>query len=200
MRIMKPVDLASHPATPERWPDLVDLFGERGACGGCWCMWWRKPRARFDREKGARNRADLEALVATGPPPGLIGYVAGQPAAWVALAPRSAYPVAGRSRIVRLDPGDRGREDEVWFVSCLFVDRQHRRRGVATAMIEAAVAHAAANGAAAVDAVPVEPKAQLPDAFAFTGLPSSYLAAGFVEIARPGPHRPLLRRELTSAR
>jgi GNAT superfamily N-acetyltransferase len=196
---MFPGTLDCQPVTPARWPDLVNLLGERGGWGGCWCMWWRKARSEFQRDRGARNRSDLQTLAAERPAPGLLGYLAGAPVAWLALAPRSAYPVAARSRIARLpqderdDPTSRG--EDVWLISCLFVHREHRRRGIATAMIEHAVAYAEAEGARAVDAVPVEPVSTLPDAFAWTGLPSSYRAAGFVEIARPGPHRPLMRHE-----
>lgn len=204
MNVADSTTLECHPVTPDRWSDLVGLFGQHGACGGCWCMWWRESRREFDREKGERNRRHLHALVDAGPPPGLLGYLAASPVAWVALAPRAAYPVAGRSRIARLpsDETDAGeaRENHVWLISCLFVHRRHRRRGIATTMIEHAVAYAATRGADAVDAVPVEPVSTLPDAFAFTGLPSSYRAAGFVEIARPGPRRPLFRYELPSGR
>ncbi len=180
-----------HPATAERWPDIETLFGPRGATGGCWCMWWRKARSAFDRDKGDVNRAEFADLVTEGPPPGLIGYRGGEPVAWVALAPRSAYPVAARSRIARVPSPDA----TMWLISCLFVHRDHRRQGLSTEMVRQAVAFAAANGARIVDAVPVENSAAQPDVFVFTGLPSTFLAAGFVEIARPGPHRPLMRYE-----
>lgn len=192
--------LMCHPVTTERWPDLVNLLGERGGWGGCWCMWWRKSRSEFQRDQGATNRRDLQALTAADRPPGLLGYLDDAPVAWLALAPRSGYPVAARSRIARLPSSihsaDEAAADNIWLISCLFIHRRFRRRGIATEMIKHAVSYAAAQGASAVDAVPVEPVSTLPDAFAFTGLPSSYHGAGFVEIARPGPRRPLLRREL----
>ena len=53
---MPSIDLSFHPLTPERWPDLERLFGVRGACGGCWCMWWRLPRATYNEQKGEGNR------------------------------------------------------------------------------------------------------------------------------------------------
>lgn len=193
------VDIDCRPVTGQYWPDLVSLLGSRGGWGGCWCMWWRKARGNFEHDKGDANRKDLQTLVAAGPPPGLLGYLAGTPVAWLAIAPRIAYPVAGRSRIARLPRnGDDTLEcgGDIWMISCLYVHRQHRRRGIATAMIKRAVTYAAAEGAIAVDAVPIEPTSTLPDAFVWTGLPSSYRAAGFVEIARPGPHRPLFRRDL----
>ena len=50
-------DVAIHPLTPQRWADLERLFGANGACGGCWCMWWRLKRPEFDAGKGEGNRA-----------------------------------------------------------------------------------------------------------------------------------------------
>ena len=60
------VQLACRPLTLDRWSDLEALFGERGACGGCWCMLWRLPRAEFERGKGQGNRDALRTLVAEG--------------------------------------------------------------------------------------------------------------------------------------
>jgi len=63
-----------HPLTSDRWEDLATLFGERGACGGCWCMWWRLARSAFEKGKGAGNRRSLRRIVSTGGVPGLIAY------------------------------------------------------------------------------------------------------------------------------
>ena len=49
---MRGIELDIHPLTPDRWDDFEELFGERGAYGGCWCMWWRITRAEFERQKG----------------------------------------------------------------------------------------------------------------------------------------------------
>ena len=66
------------PVTPGCWPDLEKLFGTRGACAGCWCMWPRLPAQEFRVGKGAGNKRRLQQLVKKGRPPGLIGYVAGE--------------------------------------------------------------------------------------------------------------------------
>ena len=66
--------LVTHPATATRWDDLAALFGPRGACAGCWCMWPRLPAAEFTAGKGDRNRRALRRLVDE-QPPGLLGYV-----------------------------------------------------------------------------------------------------------------------------
>lgn len=177
-----------HPLTRDRWPDLVRLFGERGACGGCWCMWWRRPRPEFERGKGSGNRRAFERVVASGEPPGILAYSGAEPVGWVALAPREVYPRLDRSRILK--PVDDAR---VWSITCLFVLRAARRKGLSVRLLQAALEHAAARGAAIVEGYPVDARRPLPDAFAWTGLATAFLAAGFDEVARRSPTRPIMR-------
>jgi len=181
-----------HPLTPRRWPDLEKLFGPRGACGGCWCMYWRLPRKEYERRKGAGNRRALRKLAGSKTPPGLLAYLDGEPVGWCALAPRNDYPVLDRSRVLaRVD------DKPVWSVACFFVARRHRSRGVSRALVRAAVAFAKKKGAKIVEGYPVEPrKGRAPDVFLWTGLPGTFLSAGFKEVARRSPTRPIVRRAL----
>jgi GNAT superfamily N-acetyltransferase len=178
------------PLTPDRWPDLEALFGPRGACGGCWCMWWRLPRSQWDRHKGDGNRRALRKLVRSGRTPGILAYDREQPAGWCAVEPRESYPVLDRSRVLaRVD------DRPVWSITCLFVKRGYRRKGVGTALLKAAVKHARAHGARCVEGYPSEPRSgRLPDAFAFTGTVSGFKKAGFKEVARRSPTRPIMRK------
>jgi GNAT superfamily N-acetyltransferase len=155
-------------------------------------MYWRLPRSRWTAGKGQRNRRAFCRLVAAGRPPGVLAYVAGQPVGWCAVEPREACPGLDRSRVAaRVDA------EPVWSVSCFFVARAFRGRGVSVALLEAAVAHAAAGGARIVEGYPVEPGAgRLADAFAWTGLASTFRRAGFREVARRSPTRPVMRRTL----
>ncbi|HET7010381.1 MAG TPA: GNAT family N-acetyltransferase [Anaerolineales bacterium] len=182
--------------TPERWPDLVRLFGPRGACGGCWCMWWRLPRSDFNRGQGAGNRRLFRRLVQDGPPPGLLAYVDGEPAGWVAVGRRGDFPVLARSRL--LQPVD---DRPVWSVVCLFVDRRFRRRGLSVALLEAAGRFARARGAIILEGYPTDARGQsLPAAFVWTGLVPAYRRAGFREVARRSPTRPMMRKTLRPRR
>lgn len=183
------------PLTPERWPDLVRLFGPKGACAGCWCMWMRLPTPEFRRGKGEGNRRALRALVAKRPP-GLLAYVDGEPVGWVALAPREEYVRLERSRVLSPVPGER-----VWSAPCFFVDRAHRGSGLCSALLEAAARYAAAHGALAVEGYPqVNRGTRQPAAFVWTGFESTFRRAGFSEIVRRSPTRPILRRPLGSTR
>ena len=179
-------------ATPERWDDLARLFGPRGACAGCWDMWWRVPSAEFDRGKGEGNRQAFQALVASGAEPGVLAYVGEEPVGWLAIQPREAYPRLARSRSLR--PVD---DAPVWSVTCFFVARAHRRGGLSVGMLRAGVEHAAARGATIVEGYPVDPRGgRLPDAFAWHGTRAAFERAGFVEVARPSATRAIMRYTL----
>lgn len=183
-----------HPLTPDCWADLERLFGSRGACAGCWCMWWRLPAATWRARRGAGNRRAFREVVRRGPPPGLLAYAGGEPVGWCALAPRAAYVRPATSRT--LQPVD---ERPVWSVVCFFVVRAWRGRGVSRALIEAAKDFARAGGAGCLEGYPVEPARRQADAFVFTGLASAFRRAGFVEVARRSPTRLIMRCELAVA-
>ncbi len=184
--------LEFHPLTPERWRDFATLFGERGACGGCWCMWWRIPRREFVAKKGAANKRAMQRIVAGGAIPGILAYDAGQPIGWCAMEPRERFPQLERSRLLaRVD------EKPVWSIVCFFVARPYRRLGVSVQLLKASVDHARRHGARFIEGYPVEPRqATTADAFVWTGTAAAFRRAGFREVARRSPTRPIMRRRI----
>ena len=183
--------LTFQPVTPERWPDLETLFGERGACGGCWCMFWRLKRSVWEEGKGETNKLALRVIVENDERPGVLAYIGGEPVGWCSIAPREDFGSLGRSRVLAAVD-----EIPVWSISCLFIAKAHRRQGVSVKLIDAAVRFAAKRGAMAVEAYPVEPYSEkMPAAFAWTGVASAFVKAGFVEVARRSAARPILRRD-----
>jgi GNAT superfamily N-acetyltransferase len=183
------LDVTYRPLTADRWNDLETLFGKRGACGGCWCMWWRLKRSEFERQKGEPNREALHALVTSGQVLGLLAYADGAPVGWCAVAPRHSLPALDRSRILK-----RVDDQPVWSVNCFFVARPYRRRGLTVALLQAAVAHAAEAGAQVIEGYPIAPRnPDMPDVFAWTGMLSTFQRAGFVEVARRSETRPIMR-------
>ncbi len=184
--------LEFRPLTSERWPELEKLFGPNGACGGCWCMWWRLTAAQFQEHKGPGNRDALKRIVESGEVPGIIAYSQGEPVGWCSVAPRQAYPRLERSRTLK-----RVDDKPVWSVVCFFVAKPWRRKGVTEALLKAAQEYAARYGARLVEAYPVEPGGKaIPDAFAYTGLASTFRRAGFDEVLRRSPTRPIMRKSL----
>ncbi len=183
--------LEFHPFTEDRWSDFAALFGKRGACGGCWCMWWRQTAKEYEASKGEKNRRKMKKIVISGDIPGVLAYHDGEPVGWCAVAPRSEYTRLARSRILK--PVD---DRPVWSIVCLFVAKESRGMGVSSALISAAVDFVREKGGKTVEAYPVEPKKKMPDAFAFHGLAVSYSRAGFREVARRSETRPVMRFEI----
>lgn len=176
-------------ATPSLWPDVAALFGAKGACAGCWCMVWRLERKRYEAGKGAGNRRALKSLIEGGARPGVIAYAGREPVAWCAVAPRREYSYLERSRV--LAPVD---DTPVWSITCLFVAKEHRRRGISARLLRAAAEMAIARGARVVEGYPQSlSMAKIPDSFVWTGLPSAFERAGFIEVARRSPARPIMR-------
>src|SRR5262249_4096524 len=88
------------PMTPSLWPDFVRLFGKRGGCAGCWCMYPRLRHRDYVAGKGAVNRRRFKALVDRRQVHGLLAYVDGEPAAWCSFGPRASFPSLAKSRVL----------------------------------------------------------------------------------------------------
>jgi GNAT superfamily N-acetyltransferase len=181
-----------HPLTPDRWPDLEALFGERGGCGGCWCMWPRLTARDFGAGKGAGNRSAFRRIVTGGGTPGILAYVNGEVAGWCALGPRAGFRRLDTSRV--LAPVD---DQPVWSVVCFFIARPYRRQGLTVELLRQAARFAARHGARILEGYPVEPRGSTADAFAWTGLVASFRRAGFEEVLRRSETRPIMRQALT---
>ena len=175
-----PAAVEVHPVSPDRLDDVVTLFERRGPRGGtpptawCWCMWWRERS-----HDAARNRAAMTGLVAAGREPGLLAYVDGEPVGWISMAPRDEHAQLLRSptlRPVQAEPG-------VFAIVCFYVHPTARRRGVAGALVRAAVDHARRRGADAVEAYPADRLAGTTSTD-FMGVKDWFLREGFRPVRR----------------
>jgi GNAT superfamily N-acetyltransferase len=140
------------------------------------------------------NRAALQALVDSGRPPGLVAYRDGVPVGWVSVGPREEYLRLERSPVMK--PVD---ERPVWSIVCFVVPSGHRRQGVARALLEGAVAYAKRRGATLIEAYPVDEPGRSRDDALWFGTKSMYDRAGFREVARRKPRRPMVRLALALA-
>lgn len=173
------------PLTPDRWPVLEELLDHGGPAARCWCMAWRIG-PEYRRRLPEQNRADLHAITVAGPPPGLLALRDGLAVGWCQITPRADVPAIDRQW--RLRPVD---DTPVWSITCFFVRKGHRRSGVTADLVAGAVDLARAAGARAVEAYPLD-GAVSPSATS-TGYSSTFAAAGFVEVARRSPERPIMR-------
>ena len=178
------------PLTPALWPALEDLFGKNGACNGCWCMYWRIGSA-YSKRPSNKNKAAFKKIVKQGPPPGLLAFDGDVAVGWCQLTPRSDLPRLDRSRFLR--PVD---DKPVWSLSCFYVRRGYRGKGVMTALIAAAVKAARRARAVALEAYPVDTDQPTSTLNLYTGTASTFARAGFKTVARRAAHRPIMRHEL----
>ena len=186
------------PATPDRWNDLVRVFGRRGDDPSwCWCRIFLDSATSESATSKPRpdNREALRQEIVDAPvAPGLLAYVENQPVGWTRVGPRSDFPRVNANRalakVLTEDPG-------VWWATCFAVDSGHRRSGVGSALLKAAVEFAREHGATAVEGHPVEvaalSAARVAGSAVFTGTMAMFSAAGFTEVARTYPSRPVMR-------
>lgn len=182
------MNLTVRPITPDLWPALEDLFGPSGACNGCWCQYWRIGSA-YRKRPSDTNKAAFRDIVQQGPPPGLLAFDGDLPVGWCPLTPRDSLQWLNRTwRLKRIN------DLPVWAISCLYVRKGYRRRGITSALIHAAVEAAKAAGAPAVEAYPLD--ANLTPSASGTGYASTFARVGFKELARHTAPRPIMRFDL----
>ena len=181
-----------HPLTLERWGAFESLFGRRGGCGGCWCMWWRQSSREFEQCKGETNRRKMKELVDGGAVPGVLAFDGPRAVGWCSVAPRDEFPRLDRSRTMkRID------DEPVWSIVCLYVDKAYRKQGLSVELVRAAAEYAAERGARIVEAYPRVPAAEeSPDVFIYTGLPKFFERVGFETVARPSAKRWIMRKHI----
>jgi len=184
--------ITARAVTAADWPLIEDLFGPRGACGGCWCMYFRLPSAVEKAGRGDANRAALREQVRTGQVHACLAFDSDEAVGWCMFGPRHHLPRLERSRAMRPVA------DGAWVVPCFFVASSHRGRGVAHALLAAAVEVARDLGAPALEGFPVrtEPGQRYANTFAYVGVPSLFAGAGFRDLTPAGATRPAFVRRL----
>ncbi len=176
------------PATEERWPDIGPVYGPRERDpDSCWCQRFREP------SRGSARDALHHEVVTAGVPVGLIAYVDERPVGWSRVVPRNTLAGIERNRAIQriVEP-----DDAAWWVTCFVVRREHRGEGIGLQLLRAAADWARDHGASVLDGHPVDVDVlqSAPAASAvFTGTLSMFRAAGFTEIGRTYPSRPLMR-------
>ena len=184
----------AYPLTADRWEDLEKLFGKSGAYSGCWCMWWRFTGPEWSAHRGEGNKEAFRGVVESGEVPGILGYIDGEPAGWCAIAPRAAHKRLREERVRIFKKVD---EEPVWTITCFYIGRAYRRKGLMLALLNAAVDYARSQGATVIEGYPLDTEGEKKaDSSAYTGLMSTFVKAGFVEVVRRHAGRPIMRKDL----
>ncbi len=182
--------LRFEPLTKKNWLNFEQLFGEKGACGNCWCMYYRLSKAEFMEGKTADgNKSAMREIVWADKPAGLLALYEGQAIAWCAFAPREDFVKLEKSRVhKRID------DERVWAIPCFFTDKRFRKLGVSVALLKGLITYAQEQGIGILEGYPTIPTTEtLPDSFAWIGLYKSFERAGFKIVDQKSRNRPMVR-------
>lgn len=182
--------LEFEPLSKDNWEKFEELFGEKGACGNCWCMSFRLKKKDFDNGKiNDMNKQAMKALVWENKPTGILAMYQNKAIAWSAFAPREDFMKLENSRVhKRID------DEPVWSIPCTFISKNYRRKGLSVALLKGVIEYAKEQHIRTLEAYPTIPtQEKLPDAFAWIGLYRSFERAGFRIVDRTSKNRPMVR-------
>ncbi len=183
------MNLKCFPVDISRWKDFKELFGEKGACGGCWCMAWRLQAKEFEKRKGAINKRSMKEIIDNKELPGILGYINNKPVGWCSVAPRDKFIRLKNSRVLaKID------DKPVWSITCFFITKSYRKQGLSSQLLKGVIEFSRDKNVKILEAYPTEPYSDnIPAAFVWTGIPSSFKKVGFKVVARRSPKRPIMR-------
>ncbi|WP_018155832.1 GNAT family N-acetyltransferase [Demetria terragena] len=186
------------PANEASVEDVAAVF-DAGGASKCRCQalkvpgWIWRDSTQDGREAALREQT---ACGTTSPTSGLIGYVDGEPAGWVAVEPRDTYPRiwSRKQPWMRMEP----ERDGIWSVTCFVVRKGMRNTGLMYELAAATVEYGQQVGASVLEGYPIEPapgKKVIWDE-ASVGLLQVFLDAGYDVYASPTLRRRVVRRTL----
>lgn len=192
-------DVTIEPATAERWDNVQHALTGGGDGKSCQCTWWTLTNADFSTKSADERREILREEIQSGPPPGLIAYVDGEPAGWVRIGPRTAQIRLSRTRNIVSTTPEPLDDPSVWAVTCFAIRREHRKQGLTTVLLDAAVDYAKEAGARVIEAYPVDTSGGTHRSNdLYFGTLTTFLAAGFAETGLRKPGRPLVALTLAA--
>lgn len=178
--------------TASNWKQFEILMGEKGGCGNCWCMYFRLPYKEFQENKPDGNKKLMKQLVNKEMPQGLIASMNNDPVGWIAMAPREDYMKLGNSRVFkRID------DKQVWSITCFFIKKEFRHKGLSQQLIKGAVDFAKKKKIKTLEAYPAIPYSEkVPPPFLWVGVLSSFIKNGFKIVQQNSKSRAMVRIDL----
>jgi GNAT superfamily N-acetyltransferase len=193
---VKPSQLEARELVPSRWPDFETLFRKyHGVQAGCWCMFYHRegptgPLASRSRQEA--NRRDHLTLLRRGHAQGILVYRNGAPVGWCQFGRREDLPRIERGRKYREIAGTL-HEPARWRVTCFFVDRPHRRSGIARLALHAALDAMRRQGGGIVEAYPATHGRAVAIWFGTVGM---FKREGFRVVRQFGQSNVLVRKKI----
>jgi GNAT superfamily N-acetyltransferase len=185
-------NLKLQPLTVDNWHLFEDVMGEKGGCGGCWCMYFRMSSTEFPNDKYEGHKGRMYDLVKAGNPTGLIATINKEAVGWIAFAPREDHKRIENSRAFkRID------DKPVWSITCFFIKKEFRKMGLSEQMIKGVIDFAKKKRIKTREAYPAIPYSdKVPAPFLWVGILSAFTKNGFEVVQQNGKSRAMVRFEI----
>lgn len=186
------LELTAKELSPSTWPDFVKLFERHGGVwGGCWCMYYHVTNGWSGRSP-QQNKEEKETLVKQARSRGVLMYHKADPIGWCQFGPREELPRVGTMKDYKVPASE-----DCWRITCFFVDRRHRRRGVAREALRAAIRLIRAQGAELVEAYPIDVRQKkYSSSRLWFGSLRLFEEFGFTKVGRLGKNQWIVRKQL----
>jgi len=187
--------LATRPLDPTTWPDFAALVERHnGVWGGCWCMAFHEEGANTGGADA--HRAAKQARVREGRAHAALVYADGLCVGWCQFGPTAELPRIKHGKAYAA--GLEALPD--WRITCLFVDKAHRKRGVASAALGGALAEIERLGGGVVESYPEDTAGRsVSSSFLHNGNVAMFEAAGFARQRRIGKDRWVVTKVVPAA-
>ena len=197
-KITENMSYTARELSPRTLPDFERLAVKQG---GCWCMYYQRQspigRGLSSAERKRINRKDKETLVRQGRAHAILVYDGKTPVGWCQYGSKDELPRIDAGRNYR-KAGPPVEAEKLWRITCFFVDRAYRGKGVAKVALKAALESIKRQGGGVVEAYPVVSRkmAAVPE-WRWFGTPSMFRRERFRTVAPLGTSGVLMRKTLS---
>lgn len=180
------------PLDATTWPDFARLVERHnGVWGGCWCMAFHDEGA--GHEGAGQHRADKEARVRSGNAHAALVYDGDTCVGWCQFGSPAELPRIKARRAYEAQPAT----VPDWRITCFFVDKSYRKRGVAAAALAGALSEISRLGGGKVESFPEDAEGRsVSSSFLHNGTLAMFEQAGFTRQRRLGKDRWLVTKEV----
>jgi GNAT superfamily N-acetyltransferase len=183
------------PLSLSTWPDFAALVERHnGVWSGCWCMAFHPQGVG---RSAATHRTEKECRVREGSAHAALVYDGASCVGWCQFGAPDELPRIKRQRAYR----DGLTQLPDWRITCFFVDKAHRGKGVAVAALEGALHEIARLGGGAVESYPEDACGRsVSSSFLHNGSLSMFEAQGFERVRAIGKNHWVVAKAVSAKR
>lgn len=175
----------------ETW-HLFEELAERhnGVWGGCWCTWFHQSDS-IQRGDSETNRKLKQKLVNEGKAHAALVCIDDKTVAWCQYGTPDELPAIYHKKEVE----ETGYERPDWRITCIFVDKKYRHKGLARIAVEGALVLIKNQGGGIVESYPQDTHGQqTSSSFLYNATKSVFIDCGFEYLKSKGKNHTIMRK------